>query len=129
MMKPKVIKSANAKFWIDQQGIGHTNYNKDTSLTFDDAVNEVRIMKEMSGDKKIPVLVDINNVKSIPRESRVYYAGENAGKVYMAVALLIGSQTSRILGNFFLGLNKPKMPVKLFTSEEEALKWLEDFNN
>lgn len=34
---------------------------------------------------------------------------------------------SRVLGSFFIGLNKPTMPVKLFTSEKEALNWQQTF--
>ena len=29
-----------------------------------------------------------------------------------------------IVGNFFIGLNKPKFPTKLFTQEKEAVIWL-----
>jgi hypothetical protein len=31
------------------------------------------------------------------------------------------------MGNFFLGLNKPHFPTKLFTSEEKAEVWLKEF--
>ena len=37
------------------------------------------------------------------------------------------SPLTRAIGNFFLGLNKPLMPTRLFTSEEEALAWLKTF--
>jgi hypothetical protein len=32
-----------------------------------------------------------------------------------------------VLGNFYLGLNKPLVPTRLFTSEEEAQAWLRSF--
>jgi hypothetical protein len=34
---------------------------------------------------------------------------------------------SRALGNFFLGLNKPSMPTRLFDDQEQALAWLRGF--
>ncbi|MDH5682649.1 MAG: hypothetical protein OEZ36_13750 [Spirochaetota bacterium] len=34
------------------------------------------------------------------------------------------SPISRVIGNFFLGLNRPLFPVKLFTEKNEASKWL-----
>jgi hypothetical protein len=42
----------------------------------------------------------------------------------MAFAILIDSSVSRVVGNFFLGINKPAVPTKLFTNEKEAVKWL-----
>jgi hypothetical protein len=40
------------------------------------------------------------------------------------VALLVGSPVTRVIGNFFIGLNKPRWPVRLFRSESDALAWL-----
>ena len=48
-----------------------------------------------------------------------------------ASALLVESALSRMIGNIFLTINKPDVPVKLFTNEQEAKKWLmeqADFN-
>jgi hypothetical protein len=47
--------------------------------------------------------------------------------VESAAALLIGSPLTRAIGNFFMGLNKPLIPTRLFTSETEALAWLKGF--
>jgi len=40
------------------------------------------------------------------------------------VALLIASPLSRVLGNFYLRINRPETPTRLFSSEEEAGAWL-----
>lgn len=123
-MERKVVKTSNAEIWIDELGICHHIYTEGAHLTFEDTLNECRIISEISGFKKVLILVDINNVKHVPRESRMYYASKEAEKIFKAAALLVGTQMSRLLGSFFLGLNKPAMPVKLFTSEIEAIKWL-----
>ena len=127
-MENKVVKTRNAEIRIDQQGICHHIYNEGAALTLEDTLNEIRIISEMTGHKRVSILVDLNHVKSIPRESRMYYASEEAGRIFKAAALLVGSQSSRIIGNFFIGLNKPAMPVKLFTFKEVALKWLADMD-
>jgi len=61
------------------------------------------------------------------REARRYFAGEETAKVESAAALLIESPLSKAIGNFFMGLNKPIVPTRLFTSEAEALAWLKGF--
>lgn len=43
---------------------------------------------------------------------------------YRAVALVAGSASTRMLANFFLGLKRGAIPVRMFTSETDALAWL-----
>jgi hypothetical protein len=73
------------------------------------------------------VLVDIRESKGASRECRAYFASDEAAKIQSAGALLISSPLSRLIGNFFIGLNKPKFPTTLFTNEYEAIKWLKTF--
>ena len=44
-----------------------------------------------------------------------------------AVALVVDTPVSRVLGNFYLGLSKPHIPSRLFNDEAEALDWLKRF--
>ena len=73
------------------------------------------------------MLVDLTHCKAISREARAYYAGEQAAKSGLAAALLIGSPLARAIGNFFMQINKPIFPARLFTSEAQALAWLKSF--
>lgn len=72
----------------------------------------------------LPFLMDIRKARGITREARSMFASAEAATLFAATALLVGSPLSRALGNFFLGLNKPQMPTRLFTDEAEALAWL-----
>jgi hypothetical protein len=44
-----------------------------------------------------------------------------------ANAMLVGSVLSEMIGNFFINLNKPDAPTKLFTNESDAVNWLLSF--
>ncbi len=44
-----------------------------------------------------------------------------------AVALIVDTPLSRILGTFFLSVNKPPYPVRMFDDEESAVAWLRAF--
>jgi hypothetical protein len=81
----------------------------------------------MCNGKPRPVLVDMTNVKSMTREARLYFAGPETAAVQAAAALVIKSPLTRALGNFFMGLNKPLIPTRLFTSETDAVAWLRTF--
>ena len=72
--------------------------------------------------------LDLRQIKSQTREARDYYGGEESGRCFSAAAVLVESPVSRLLGNFFIGFNKStNAPLKLFTSEQEAIEWLKTF--
>ena len=79
--------------------------------------------------EKTRVIIDMTAVFEISKEARDYFANERTASIQRATALLIGSAVSRIIGNFFLGLNKPITPTRLFTDPEEAIKWLRTFSD
>ena len=71
----------------------------------------------------------------VPREhrspQRYFHEGLHyfcAGtKLFLAQAIIVDSPVSRLIGSFFLGLNKPPFPTKLFTSEADAVEWLKGY--
>ena len=63
----------------------------------------------------------------LDRAAREYYAGPEYAAVVDATALLVGSPVGRMIGTFVLRLARPVAPIRVFTSEPEALAWLEGF--
>ncbi len=74
-----------------------------------------------------PLLVDARDVSSITKEARDYFASPEGTVLISASALVLDSVLNRFLGNFFLQINKPKVPLRLFTNIEDAVKWLQQF--
>jgi hypothetical protein len=68
-------------------------------------------------------LIDIREVVFIDSKVRTY-AAEQFRPHVAGQALLISSKISSYFANIFLQFNKPKVPTKLFTNEDEALVWL-----
>ncbi|GAB3518141.1 DUF7793 family protein [Arthrobacter monumenti] len=79
---------------------------------------------EMSRQQPVPVLLQLTGVGSVSRGARrVYTATESAS----AFALLGETPVDRVIASFFLGGEAPNCPTKFFTSESEALTWLEGY--
>lgn len=49
------------------------------------------------------------------------------GDLVSAVALIVGTPLSRMMGNVFLSVSKPMAPTRLFHDEASALAWLQEF--
>ena len=72
-------------------------------------------------------MVNLTKIKTVSKESRDIYSSEDMGKILTAAALIVGNPVSRIMGNFYMGINKTKMPVRMFTRTDQARKWLKEF--
>jgi hypothetical protein len=102
-------------------------YRAGAEETLDDARANVALCLLRTAGQRRPLMVDLRAAKSQSAGARAYMAGPEGLKVAQAVALLMGSPVSRVLGNLYLGLNKPPIPTRLFTSEDEAQVWLRSF--
>ena len=122
-----IIETRTATHQLLQNGLIYAKIHAGAEQTLDDAKENLDVATKMAGGKICPVLIDIRAMKSISSEAREYYAGDKASQVLLACALLIGNPISKLIGNFFLTLHKPRMPTRLFTDEETALEWLEGF--
>ena len=119
-MSADVIETRSNKIWLDKNGILRIEVLPNITVTKADSIVDIAAGKKLAGDSAL-VLVDIRNAFAIEREARQVLADQKDG---IAVALLVKSPLSKILTNFFLGLNKFTLPTRMFTSEEGAIEWL-----
>ena len=126
-MTSEVIETRSLRTWMGEDGIMRQATLPVPEHTLDDAKENVGIAAKICKGKKVPGLIDIREVKSISREARMHYTGDENAKAFNAVAMLVDSPVSRIIGNFFIGLNKAPFPCKLFSSESAAIDWLREF--
>lgn len=126
-MRSSTIVTKTARIWLEDDGIVRVINLPRSETRLKEAIQNVHAT-EIFGDEKRPVFIDISRIKSASRGAREYFAGSEASKRTTVMAILVGSSTSRVIGNFFLGLNKPKYPIKLFCSEKKALDWLKSYD-
>jgi len=116
-----------AKLWVGEDGICRVIHAPDTVVTLQDAQETMAEYLKINDGKRLPLLVDTKSMRSISREARHYYASADAAARASAVALVVKTPVSEVLGNFYLGLSHPHLPSRLFTSEDDALEWLKDY--
>jgi hypothetical protein len=121
-----VIETRTAKIWMGEDGVLRGSLRAGADEQLEDAAANVEAAASLAGDRKVPVLIDLRHVHFISQDARRFYAGKRPAKYSLALALVIGSPLSKLMGNFFLWLNKPPFPTKLFTSEQDAIDWLKE---
>jgi hypothetical protein len=70
-------------------------------------------------------LIDIRNMLFIDSKTRAYAAAQYRPHV-AGTAIIIDSKISSYFANIYLKFSQPKVPTRLFTNEEEAVKWLKE---
>lgn len=126
-MKKDMYEIENAKIWLDNDGIFNIAVNPGARVTKTDIEEGNNLMKEIVGSCRVPLLIQMREVLSMEREARNLVQAEQQRTIVAAVALLVGSPVSMVIGNLFIGLNKLPIPTRLFTSESQARDWLKGF--
>ena len=103
-------------------------YKKGVKIDLDIARKIVSDRRAVMGNKSMPVMVLNQGVISMDKEARDYLSSPDANRGLIAGAIISDSVFTSILSNFFLSVSKPKIPAKLFTSQDQAMKWLQKFN-
>ncbi len=67
-----------------------------------------------------------DNLLSTTEARKAYALSSYIQKYRIADAFLVKSLAVRLVANFFINVTKPKIRTKLFTSEAQALQWLEN---
>ncbi len=122
-----VVLTRISKLRFSKDGIGRIIFLPNAVITQDAIKEQFVACAKLSKGKKCPVLADARNIGSINRQARKYFASEEALKITKAAAIVVGSPVTRVIGSFFMGLDKPPYPTKLFTSESKATEWLKRF--
>lgn len=113
--------------WMSNDGIACTSVKPiiDIALTY--TLGNTTGITALFKGQKFALLIDTQPIKLIFCEAMQHFTLRNRKTKTNSFGALTGSSISRIIGNFYLGLNKPTVPAKLFENEANAIPWLKQF--
>ena len=127
-VESEVVEIRAGQVWLGADGIlRYFIALPNAEITLEDMQEIVAAYEKINKGMTRPGLGDIRNIKSVDRAARLYASSKEAAQWVSATALLVESPVSRMVGNFFLGVNRPPYPTRLFTSEAKAIEWLTRF--
>jgi hypothetical protein len=112
---------------MGNDGICRTKTTPLAEIVLTDAMENTDAVSSFYSNKKYPLLIDAREIKSMTRDARKHFSTNGREVRINCFAVLVKSPLSKVIGNFFLGLNKPQIPARLFDEEQEALEWLSKF--
>lgn len=120
---PREVVTRTERIWCED-GIVRCVVLPTPTHTLADAHENTRAVASLSEGRRVAMLLDTRASRGLEREARQYYVRPEAAELLSALALLIDSEMGRMFGNFYMRVNRPPFPLRLFTSETEAIAWL-----
>lgn len=74
------------------------------------------------------VVVFFDNMVSQDKDARRVYQADPDPSVMFGTALVGGTMLSRAMGSFFLGIARPRIPVRMCATLADALGWARELN-
>ncbi len=104
--------------------IGHYD---NIQITLEMAKNIVKSRLEYQENHSYPAIAHGSSILSSTKEARDYFASTHGSEGILSLAIIMSNTFGRVMGNFYLRVNKPIIPTKLFSTEEEAIVWSRKF--
>ena len=120
-----VVTHPKFRMWLRPDGIVQVVWVPRTTVHLEDATATLDAMARLTGGRRSPLLVDMRDTGPQDRRTRAEWTSRTG--LQSAVALIVGTPLSRMLGNLLLMITRPQFPVRLFDNEASAVAWLKDF--
>jgi hypothetical protein len=126
-VKTEGKKFENYSILIREDGIVQIEIIPDSEISVDEIIEGTNFVLERLNSIKAPVLFIANEFSLPSKESREYLAKKESLPYSLADAYVINSFPQKIAANFYLKVNKPARPTKMFNNREDAIIWLKTY--
>ena len=113
--------------YLREDGIVYVRITAEKEETVELVKEMVEKMGKIVNYQQVPVLAKHDEFALSGKENRDYWAKKESCPYSKADAFIIGSAGMKLIANFYLKVNKPQRPTRMFTNEKEAIKWLKTF--
>ena len=121
----EVFEGEIATYWIDNYGI-LISVSKNPKRTIDNITNNIALVKQITKNKIVPLLIYLSN-SPVPDKQTRKFAAEQLPGIYSAMAMVSKSGLGKLIMNMLFKFKPPPIPIKTFGNDKEAKQWLKRF--
>ena len=119
-------KTSTTTIQIIEPNIFHNYVHKYITLTVDDAIEAKNMNLKLAKGKPYALLVSKGEFSNIPAAVRRLISDDSFAGDTIAKALLANSVADKLIGQFYIKVDKPVVKTKLFTDKAKAIIWLKN---
>jgi hypothetical protein len=123
----QLIEGEIANYRLDESGILYS-YSKSVLRTVPLMERNKELVKSITGDKPVPLLIFLKN-SPMPDKATRDYSKSILPEIYSAMAMVSKPGLSALIMKLLFAFQKPPIPMKSFTDEETAKAWLLSLSN
>ena len=123
-MTRREVTTRVMRTWLGEDGILRTVILPGYEIDAKAAEEIWKVHQEILGSRALYSFVDARRLSFASCEARAVVRRRQRQRDIRALAVVVGSPVSRLIGSFFLKLDKPVFPTRLFTDEADAIAWL-----
>lgn len=126
-MKEKKVVLSHSDVFLREDGIVEVVFRKNSGITIVSCEELMLAHDQLLENKKYPILYVIGDYTTFTEEARSFFASERGLQYSIAEAYVFTSLAHKILGNFYLKMDKPRVTTKFFRKRKEAEAWLANY--
>ncbi|WP_029278484.1 STAS/SEC14 domain-containing protein [Pedobacter borealis] len=121
----QLIEGEIADYLLTDDGI-LISYSKSILRTVENIAANVALVKKITANKKVPLLIYLKNSPVPDKETRKF-STEQLPQIYTAMAMVSKRGLAQLIMKILFKFQTPPIPIKLFTDDEKAREWLRQF--
>ena len=127
-MSGEALEPTNPKFGVKRRpdGIVQLTWAPGVVIGQRDAVDATEAIAGLAAGKKALALIIPGVGVTQDRSARLEFARRD--DLVTAAAVVVHTPTLRIMGNFFINVNRPRTRIRVFDDEAAAVDWLHSFH-
>jgi hypothetical protein len=120
----QIFKGEIADYWFEEGIL--ISLSKSIKRTVENISGNVALVKQITGNKPVPLLIYLSNSPVPDKETRKF-STKQLPVIYSAMAMVSKPGLSKFIMNILFSLKPPPIPMKSFTDDKEAKTWLKQF--
>ena len=117
------IETAVSIITIHESGVGQMHFKDGIILDLEMQMEHLNALIKIAEGKKIPFVVTAGKHVNITPEARDNAIVIEDQSPVCATAVVVQNLAYRLIADFYMKINKPKTPYKVFTDKSAAFEW------
>ena len=123
----KVLRTKTSEMYLDEHGILHKTVIENSHADLEAIKESDEITRKLTEGKKVLVLYDARNHFTLTEEAMEYSRKDIFNKQRIATAIVSDRVGIRIMVDYVTKVVKAPIPIKVFSTKEDAMAWLLTF--
>lgn len=124
----QLVETTTSYMSRTEHGVVIVRKKKNSFVDIQAAMEDYHAHRKLAGDKPSPSMLVMNEMLNASAETREFFSKQIHEEYRCAEAYVVNNLAIRLLVSFYMRTVKKSYPIRIFSGESEAYKWLLKFS-